>query len=142
MLKIRNIKIYSKPVRALSGEELNFCRKLNFGMEGGMLSALERCLRLPTSRSRAYLASMDGKIIGWCLVMKLKDGRTAIHTYVSTYHRGRGVGRALVAKAISRRKSPVVFYSSRASGEFYSHLKMDNLQREGLWFGRDSELLG
>lgn len=137
-----NIRIYTRPVKLLNEQEYEACHRLNYGLGGGMQRTLEKCRsRWSRGRSTTIMAWKGNRLVGWCLIFHLTDGRVGVHTYVDKKYRGKGIARKLLARARQGRSYPLVCYESEYADCLYARLLGKGRMVWGQWWSEDRHLV-
>lgn len=130
------MKIISKPIRELTQEEYDACKACSHGPNGGMCATLPIMREAAKYRSKAVMVWDGPVLVGWALLVKLKDDRTTMQIYVRSSYRNQGIARKIVGRVMQGRKEPVTCYDSWEATKLYSPLvKSGRLRYGSFWEG-------
>jgi len=125
MMKPKEIRIICKALRALSIPERRRVENLTLASDSFMLAVLQD----NSETAMCWLAEQDEQILGWSLIRWFpRDvfGRTGsyVSVFVDIAHRGHGLGKLLVRKAISYAQEhemrPWFYGASQEQIDFYN----------------------
>lgn len=125
-----DVRFSCKYVHALSSEEYRQCLRLNFRATGGIMHSLLRRERVrPRDRRAQTYAQVimahektTHHLLGWCLLTKSPHAAVTTSVYVRASARRRGLGTALMLKALTLYPRASVCPHDERSRAFFSSL--------------------
>lgn len=99
--------------------------KAHWGYPAEWLAAWENELLFSADdidRNRTFVASVDGEVVGVCQLQEGEVGAVLDHVWVDPPHHGRGVGKALVERALAEARGVVAVIADPNAERFYIKL--------------------